>query len=82
MLIYRGDVRHPGDQERNKMDGKFQDGWYQHPQLELIRIFQSGDSWVYQCYSKNGSRALSKERDLDAWTWALSQPTEIDEIGL
>jgi hypothetical protein len=55
------------------MDGTFKEGWYTHPSLGLIRIFVSGPEWVYVCYTKNGMKALSKERALDSWTWALSE---------
>ena len=55
------------------MDGQFKPGWYIHPNLALIKIFQKGPRWVYQCYTKNGQKAVSKERELDTWTWALSE---------
>lgn len=54
------------------MDGQITAGWYRHPKLGLIKIFESDKrSWVYQCYSESGKRALSKEKDMDNWTWAL-----------
>ncbi|OGQ98437.1 MAG: hypothetical protein A2505_06425 [Deltaproteobacteria bacterium RIFOXYD12_FULL_55_16] len=55
------------------MDGPHIEGWYEHPNLGLIRIFLKGSSWVFQCYTHNGQKALSKERPLDIWTWALSE---------
>ena len=58
------------------MDGTFKNGWYNHPSLGLIKIFLNDISeWVYQCYAQNGHKPLSKERPLDSWTWALSEPT-------
>lgn len=63
------------------MDGTFQEGWYMHPKEELIRISQNEEgNWVYRCYSVNGKRALSKDRPLDSWTWALSEraPDDFD----
>ncbi|OKY76766.1 MAG: hypothetical protein BM485_01465 [Desulfobulbaceae bacterium DB1] len=57
------------------MDGQYKPGWYIHPNLALIKIYQSGQSWVYRCYSSSGQKALSKERPLDQWTWALSEPS-------
>ena len=60
------------------MDGSFSEGWFNHPNLGLIRIYTKGAEWVYQCYTKNGKRALSKERPLDGWTWALSEPSEME----
>jgi len=57
------------------MDGAMTPGWYNHPQLGLIKIFTNKhNEWVYQCYSKSGTKALSKERPLDQWTWALCEP--------
>lgn len=56
------------------MDGSFEDGWYKHPTLGLIKIFQKNNSWVYQCYTTSGEKPLSKDRPLDQWTWALSEP--------
>ena len=58
------------------MDGMFAEGWYEHPSLGLIKIYLKSGEWVYQCYTKNGQKALSKERPLDSWTWALSEPSE------
>ncbi|MDZ7641098.1 MAG: hypothetical protein U5J62_03605 [Desulfurivibrio sp.] len=55
------------------MEGTYQEGWYNHPTLGLIRIYVSGTDWVYVCYTRNGKKALSKERPLDGWTWALSE---------
>lgn len=62
------------------MDGTYSEGWFTHPNHGLIRIFfKSGEGeWVYQCYSQNGQKALSKERPLDSWTWALSDATHKD----
>ena len=55
------------------MDGQITAGWYQHPKLGLIKIFEdSKRTWVYQCYSDSGMRALSKEKAIDQWIWALS----------
>ena len=54
------------------MDGQITAGWYRHPKLGLIKIFENDKrSWVYQCYSESGTRALSKEKSMDSWTWAL-----------
>lgn len=58
------------------MDGTFTEGWFNHPNLGLIKIYLSSGDWVYQCYTKNGQKALSKERPLDSWTWALSEPAD------
>ncbi|MCB2181211.1 MAG: hypothetical protein KQH63_04190 [Desulfobulbaceae bacterium] len=55
------------------MDGQFKPGWYIHPNLALIKIYQKRDKWVYQCYTKSGQKPISKERELDTWTWALSE---------
>lgn len=55
------------------MHGEFQEGWYEHPTLGIIKIFRNNDSWVYQCYTTNQKKALSKERTLDPWTWALCE---------
>ena len=60
------------------MEGTYQEGWYSHPNLGLIRVFISGPDWVYVCYTKNAQKPLSKERDLDSWTWALSEPAHIE----
>ncbi len=57
------------------MDGKIKTGWYVHPNLSLIKVYEKNGAWVYQCYKRNGSKAISKERDLDQWTWALSEPS-------
>lgn len=57
------------------MHGEFQEGWYNHPTLGVIKIFRNGDSWVYQCYTNNKKKVLSKERPLDPWTWALCEPS-------
>ena len=54
------------------MDGQITAGWYRHPKLGLIKIFENDKrAWVYQCYSESGTRALSKEKAMDTWTWAL-----------
>lgn len=57
------------------MEGQIIDGWYRHPKLGLIKIFENINkkAWVYQCYSDSGARALSLEKPLDAWTWALCE---------
>lgn len=55
------------------MDGQFKEGWYNHPNLGLIKISEKGSSWVYRCYTRNGQKPVSKERALDTWTWALSE---------
>ena len=56
------------------MFGNYQDGWFQHPTLGLIKIFiNAKQTWVYQCYTRNGKKPLSNERPLDKWTWALSE---------
>ncbi|MFH1019257.1 MAG: hypothetical protein V1782_01395 [Pseudomonadota bacterium] len=57
------------------MDGTYSEGWFTHPNHGLIRVFNKGGEWVYQCYSQSGQKALSKERPLDSWTWALSDAT-------
>lgn len=57
------------------MEGSYREGWFIHPNLGLIRIFIKGPDWVYVCYTRNGEKALSKERPLDSWTWALSEPS-------
>ncbi len=59
------------------MDGQFAEGWYKHPQLGLLKIFMDKTkSWVYQCYTSNGAKPLSKEKDLDQWTWVLCEAEE------
>ncbi|ADH85063.1 hypothetical protein [Desulfurivibrio alkaliphilus] len=63
------------------MEGTFQEGWYTHPTLGLIRVFTSGSEWVYVCYTSNGRKALSRERPLDGWTWALSEPSHTSPSG-
>ncbi|MCD6388045.1 MAG: hypothetical protein J7L69_01445 [Desulfobulbaceae bacterium] len=60
------------------MEGAIESGWYDHPNLGLIKIFMKGSSWAYQCYSKTGKKSLSRERDLDQWIWALSEPVKMD----
>ncbi|MGM0680732.1 MAG: hypothetical protein ACQES8_00695 [Thermodesulfobacteriota bacterium] len=55
------------------MHGEFQEGWYKHPSLGIVKIFRNGDNWVYQCYTTNQKKALSHERPLDTWTWALCE---------
>ncbi len=56
------------------MDGSYSEGWYQHPTHGLIKVYMSNDSdWVYRCYTRNGSKPLSKERPMDQWIWALSE---------
>lgn len=56
------------------MEGKFSEGWYQHPTMGLIRVYVNGGDWVYVCYTRNGQKPLSKERKMDSWSWALSEP--------
>ncbi|TBV79445.1 MAG: hypothetical protein EYX74_06915 [Desulfobulbaceae bacterium] len=58
------------------MEGNFSEGWYQHPSLGLIKIFFNNSDWVYVCYTRNGQKALSKERKIDNWIWALSKPAD------
>lgn len=60
------------------MDGQYIPGWYIHPNLGLIKIYQRDATWVYQCYTKSGSKPVSRERPLDQWTWALSEPKGFD----
>ena len=60
------------------MDGTYTEGWFTHPTQGLIRVFLKGGEWVFQCYTKNGQKALSKERPLDSWTWALSEAEQQD----
>ncbi len=62
------------------MDGAMEAGWFMHPKNDLIKVFLSGDQWVYQCYSSNGKRVLSKERPMDSWTWALSTPANRPDL--
>lgn len=60
------------------MDGQIASGWYRHPKHGLIKIFMTEkNEWVYQCFSDSGTRALSKLKTLDSWTWALCS-TEAD----
>ncbi len=55
------------------MEGNYKEGWYKHPSLGLIKVFLGkGSIWVFQCYTQNGSKTVSRIRDLDQWTWALS----------
>lgn len=63
------------------MEGSYKEGWYHHPSLGLIRVFVSGSDWVYVCYTRNGKKALSKERTIDGWTWALSEPAHASELS-
>lgn len=60
------------------MDGTFTEGWFTHPNHGLIRVFSKNGGWLYQCYTKNGQKALSKERLLDQWVWALSEAADQD----
>lgn len=56
------------------MDGAIRKGFYRHPQLGLIRISERNGTWVYYCYSSDGSRLLSvKPKKLDNWLWAMSE---------
>ena len=58
------------------MDGSIASGWYEHPQLGLIKIFLKDDQWVYVCYTRNGQKALSRPKTVDNWLWALSEKNE------
>ena len=58
------------------MDGNFRECWMEHPSLGLIKVFQDDLDWVYQCYTRNGQKPVSKEKPLDSWTWALAE--EVD----
>ncbi|MCK5232840.1 MAG: hypothetical protein KAR13_21380 [Desulfobulbaceae bacterium] len=60
------------------MEGNYSAGWFNHPSLDLIKVFVSNQDWVYQCYTKNGQKAVSKEKTLDAWTWALAENAYVD----
>ena len=54
------------------MDGQVKPGWYRHPNLGLIQVYVNvNQEWVYRCYSESGTRALSTEKPIDTWTWAL-----------
>lgn len=56
------------------MDGQIIPGWFRHPKLGLIKVFANeNQEWVYQCFSDSGTRALSKEKTVDSWTWALCE---------
>ncbi|MBU0480406.1 MAG: hypothetical protein KKG47_04830 [Proteobacteria bacterium] len=60
------------------MDGNYHEGFFDHPSHGLIKIYRnSSGNWVYQCYTSSGTKPLSKERTLDAWTWALSTVSDI-----
>lgn len=62
------------------MDGQIIPGWYRHPKLGLIKVFESNArGWVYQCYSESGTRALSMEKSLDTWTWALCERASMQD---
>lgn len=61
------------------MDGQITAGWYRHPKLGLIKIFESKNAWAYQCFSDSGARALSKEKSMDAWTWALCEKSSMKD---
>ncbi len=51
------------------MDGQIREGWYNHPQLGLIKVFTDKyGSWVYQCYMKSGARPCQKK---NLWTVGL-----------
>ena len=57
------------------MEGPVKEGLYNHPSQGVIKIFhKENESWVFQCYTKNGQKAISREKSLDTWTWALSEP--------
>ena len=62
------------------MDGNYSEGWYRHPQLGLIKVFENEEKgqWVYQCFSDSGARALSLEKPIDGWTWALAEKTKME----
>jgi len=60
------------------MEGSYTEGWFTHPTIGLIRISQKNMDWYYQCYTRNGQKAVSKERPLDTWTWALSEASAKD----
>jgi len=62
------------------MDGQVTAGWYRHPKLGLIKIFENKNRlWVYQCFSESRARALSLEKEMDKWTWALCEPVRDTE---
>lgn len=54
------------------MQGAYEAGFYEHPNLGLIKIFTKDGTWVYQCYKRNGSKPLSGPKPLDQWTWTMS----------
>ncbi|MBW1792479.1 MAG: hypothetical protein JRJ14_09545 [Deltaproteobacteria bacterium] len=57
------------------MEGPVKEGFYTHPNSGVIKIFQKENgSWVYQCYTQSGQKAISREKSLDTWTWALCEP--------
>lgn len=58
------------------MEGNIESGWYNHPNLGVIKIFKKEANWVYQCYNSRATKSLSKEKVLDHWTWALSEQRE------
>ncbi len=61
------------------MDGAYSEGWFQHPNFGLLKIHKnSGQTWVYECYTTSGSKAVSKERPLDLWIWTLCQPDKTE----
>ena len=60
------------------MEGNYHSGWFKHPTLDLIKIFDSNNEWVYQCYTKNGKKPVSKEKTIDSWTWTLAEPADLD----
>ncbi len=55
------------------MHGVFQEGWYEHPTLGIIKVFKNNNLWAYQCYTNNQKKALSRERAMDPWVWALCE---------
>ena len=59
------------------MEGGYQEGWYVHPSLGLIKVTHTNRQWVYLWYTEGGAKALSMERPVDPWTWALSEAKEI-----
>jgi hypothetical protein len=62
------------------MDGSYHEGFFDHPGQGLIKIFKnSNEEWVFECYTSNGTKPLSKERPLDSWTWALSTVSKIKD---
>ena len=61
------------------MEGNFQEGWYEHNSLGLIKVQEGPKGWVYVCYASNGQRTLSRPKPLDTWTWALAEERDMEE---